>query len=61
MKFATLLPVAAAVILAAQIIPNIAWAQAQPARRFPVFWERSSLLPAVRSTLRHPQASSTLR
>jgi len=31
MKFATLLNAAAAVIIAAQVAPNIAWAQAQPA------------------------------
>jgi hypothetical protein len=31
MKFATLLNAAAAVIIAAQVVPNIAWAQAQPA------------------------------
>ena len=31
MKFATLLNAAAVVILAAQVVPNIAWAQAQPA------------------------------
>ena len=45
-----LLHLAAVSLLAAQVIPNIAWAQVQPAPPLPVFWERSSLLPVPRLT-----------
>ena len=54
------LHLAAIFLLAAQVVPNIARAQTQP-RRLPVFWEESSLFPAVRSTWQRLRAWSTSR
>lgn len=56
-----LLHLAAISLLAAQVIPNIAWAQVQPAPPLSGVLGRSSLSPAVRSTLRQLLAWSTLR